>query len=142
MKFKYQSKTKTGEMQIGYVEAGNRDAALQILSGHDLFVLSIEEVEKPRWYDRVASYINRVRRKDMVIFTRQFAILLEAQLPLAKALRTLQGQTANPTLQEAIFQVSQDVDSGLALSQALERVKVLVEANMHSVHGVEQIHFS
>ncbi len=121
MKFKYQARTKESELQAGFVEAASRDRAQDILSGHGLFILSIEEVGKPRWYDRVAAYFSRVRRKDMVVFTRQLAILLEAQLPLTKALRTLHEQTENPTLKEAVLQVSQDVDSGLALSQGFER---------------------
>ncbi len=121
MKFKYQARTKESELQAGFVEAANRDRALDTLSGHDLFILSIEEVSKPRWYDRVGAFFSRVRRKDMVIFTRQLSILLEAQLPLTRVLRTLHDQTTNPTLKEAVLQVAEDVDSGLSLSQGFER---------------------
>lgn len=121
MKFKYQARTKEGEPQVGFVEAADRNSAVGILSGHQLFVLSVEETEKPRWYDRLSRYVSRVRRKDFVIFTRQMATLLEARLPLTDVLRTLHKQTAHPILKEAIFQISEDVDAGLALSQALER---------------------
>ena len=76
MKFKYQAKTKEGEQQIGFVEASDREAALNILGGHQLFILSVEEVGKVRWYDRIAKYFSRVRRKDLVIFSRQMATLL------------------------------------------------------------------
>jgi type IV pilus assembly protein PilC len=121
MKFKYKAKTKEGELQVGFVEAANREGAASILGTHDLFILEIEAIEAARWYDRIAGYFRRVRRSDMVIFTRQLATLLEARLPLNTALRTLYGQTANQGLRESILQVSQDVDAGLALSQALER---------------------
>lgn len=121
MKFRYQAKTKEGEAQVGLVEAANRDAALNILAGHNLFVLSLESAEVKRWYDRIAGIWSGVRRKDMVVFFRQFATLLEARLPLGNALKTLHEQTANPTLKEAILQVSEDVNAGLSLSQALER---------------------
>lgn len=121
MKFKYQAKTKEGEAQAGFVEAKNRDGALTILNTHNLFVLSLTEAETIHWWDRVASYFGRVRRKDMVIFTRQLATLLEARLPLKEALRTLHKQTGNPVLKEAVLQISQDIDSGLSLSQAMER---------------------
>lgn len=121
MKFKYQARTKAGEPQVGFVEAANRPAAVAVLSSHQLFVLSVEETEKVRWYDRLSRYFGRVRRKDFVIFTRQMATLLEARLPLTDVLRTLRSQTTQPVLKEAIFQVSEDVDAGLALSQALER---------------------
>lgn len=121
MKFKYQAKTKEGEEQVGFVEAADREAALNILGSHQLFILSVEEIGKVRWYDRIAKYFSRVRRKDLVIFTRQMATLFEARLPLTDVLKTLQEQTHHPVLKEAVYQISGDVESGLALSQALER---------------------
>lgn len=121
MKFKYQAKTKEGEQQVGFVEASDREAALSILGSHQLFILSVEEVGKVRWYDRIAKYFSRVRRKDMVIFTRQMATLFEARLPLTDVLTTLQEQTHHPVLKEAVYQIAGDVEAGLAFSQALER---------------------
>ncbi len=121
MKFKYKAKTKEGELQVGFVEAGSRDSALSVLGAHDLFTLSLESAEKPGFYDGLVSYFNRVRRKDMIIFTRQLATLLEARLPLSSALKTLYEQTKQPTLKEAVLQISEDIDAGLAFSQAMER---------------------
>lgn len=121
MKYRYQARTKDGEMQMGYVEAGSRDSAVNILAGHELFVLSLDSAESKRWYDAVAGIFNRVRRKDMMVFTRQLATLLEARLPLNTALKTLHDQTTHSVLKEAVFQISEDVDSGLSLSQAMER---------------------
>lgn len=121
MKFKYEARTKEGEPQMGYVEAGDQDAAVNILSSHDLFITKIEEVGKVRWYDRIGSWFGGVKREDLVIFSRQLATLLEARLSLNKALTTLHEQTANQTMKEAVLQIAQDVDSGLAFSQALER---------------------
>lgn len=121
MKYKYQAKTKEGEPQVGFVEAADREGALNILGGHQLFILSVEAVGKVRWYDRIAKYFGRVRRKDMVIFTRQMATLFEAHLPLTDILKTLFDQTHHPVLKEAVYQISEDVDAGLAFSQALER---------------------
>src|SRR5262245_3960500 len=121
MKYKYSAKTQEGELQVGFVEAANRDAASAILVGHNLFILSIAESEKEHWYDRVASFFGGVKRKDMVIMTRQLSILLEARLPLDQALKTLANQTSNTVLREAVIEVSQDVDAGLSLSQALGR---------------------
>ncbi len=121
MKFKYQARTKGGEMQVGYVEAGSKEAAINILSGHELFLLSLESSEKIRWFDRLGSYFGGVKRKDMVIFTRQLAALLEASIPPKESLRTLYEQTSHPILREAVFQVIEDIDAGLSLSQAMER---------------------
>lgn len=122
MKFKYQGKTKEGESQTGIVEAGNRDIAVNILTAHNVFVLSLEEAEKVGWYARIAGYLfSRIKRQDLVVFTRQLATLLEAHVPLNRSLKTLYEQTVNSRLKEAALQISEDIDAGLALSQALER---------------------
>ena len=121
MKFKYQAKTKEGEMQVGFIEAGNRDGAANILANHNLFVISIEEAGSVRWYDRISAYFERAHRKDLIIFSRQLATLLEAQLPLNTALKILYDQTAKATIKEAILAMTEDVDSGLSFSQAMER---------------------
>ena len=122
MKFKYQAKTKEGENQMGVVEAPSKDAATSILTSHNLFILSIEESEKSSWYDKLANYFfNRLRQKELVIFTRQLAMLLGAKVPLNISLKTLREQTASPALKEAVLQISEDIDSGLSLSQAIDR---------------------
>jgi type IV pilus assembly protein PilC len=121
VKFKYQARNKEGELQAGFVDAGNRDTALQILQGHELFVLSVVEADQRHWYNGVTGILNRVRRKDLVIFARQLATLLDAQLPLNGALKTLQEQTTNETLKDAIADISRDIDGGLSFSQALDR---------------------
>jgi len=120
MKFKYQARTKDGELQAGFVDAGNRDGAVQILTSHDLFVLSVVSAESRHWYDTFTDLLVRVRHKDLVLFARQLATLLDARIPLNTALTTLKQQTKNDTLKEALLQISQDVDSGLSFSQALE----------------------
>ncbi len=121
MKFQYKAKTKNGELQMGFVEAGSRDSAANILATHELFILTLESTESPHWYDLISNFFTRVKSKDMVVFTRQLSTLLEARLPLNTALKTLREQTRQPRLKEAVFQVSEDIDAGLSFSQALER---------------------
>lgn len=108
-------------MQAGYVEAANRDMAANILTGHELFVLTLEESEKPKTFGGVFNFFNRVKISDLAIFTRQFATLMEAKVPLSNSLQALYQQTKNTGLKEAIFDISVDVDAGLFLSQAMER---------------------
>ncbi len=121
MKFKYQAKNKDGEMQVGFVEAGNRDTAVSILTSHGLFVLSVVAEAEPGIFDQISRFFARARQKDLVIFARQLATLLDARLPLGDALKILRQQTENATLKEAIYQISQDIDAGLSFSQALDR---------------------
>ncbi|HVO28535.1 MAG TPA: type II secretion system F family protein, partial [Candidatus Paceibacterota bacterium] len=121
MKFKYQAKTKQGEMQVGLVQAGDRAEAIQILGGHDLFVLEVSPAGSVGAVERINAFLNRVKRKDMIVFSRQLATLLEARLPINNALKILSQQTKNPTLKNAILQVTDDIDAGLSFSQAMQR---------------------
>ncbi|MCL5006627.1 MAG: type II secretion system F family protein [Patescibacteria group bacterium] len=121
MKFRYQARTQSGELQVGFVEAPTKKAAVGILASHNLYLLSITETEKKGLDNEIYRLINRVRGKDLMVFTRQFATLLEAKVPLSDALRTLIRQTRNPILQEAIINIEEDVASGLALSQAISK---------------------
>ncbi len=121
MKFKYSARTATGEMQVGFIDGVTKDAALNSLHGHDLYVLSIEGGEVRPWYAPLTRFLGRVKRADLMIFTRQFATMLEAAIPLSDALKALYRQTRNQALRDATFEISGDIDSGLSLSQALER---------------------
>ena len=121
MKYKYTARTKEGELQAGSVEAPSNEAAANILNSHELFVLSLEGAEAKRWLDGVLAFVNRVKLGDVMVFTRQFATLLESQVPLGESIRSLHQQTRNPILKEAIYEIASDIDAGLSLSQSLER---------------------
>ncbi|HMB17548.1 MAG TPA: type II secretion system F family protein, partial [Candidatus Paceibacterota bacterium] len=121
MKFSYKARTEDGQLQVGNVEASSRDSAINILNGHDLYVLNIKPVVKEKWYDKFSNFFKRVKVKDLMVFTRQFATLLASQVPLVDSLNNLYKQTNNPILKEAIVDISNDVDAGFSLSQALER---------------------
>src|SRR3989344_1462964 len=121
MKFKYKARTKTGELQVGFVEGASRSIATATLQSHSLFVLSVAEAEGKKWYDRFLGYFEQVKPKDMMIFSRQFATMLGAKVALNDSLKTIQAQTTNSTLREVVGEVSRDIDGGLALSQAMER---------------------
>jgi len=121
MKFKYQARTKEGELQVGFVEAGTKEAAEKILTSHELFILLLEEVERPNFFDRILNYFTKVKLKDLVIFYRQMAVLFESQLPLNRILESLYSQTSQPQIKEATFQILQDIQSGLSFSQAAEK---------------------
>jgi len=121
MKFKYQARTKEGELQVGFVEAGSKESAEKILTSHELFILLLEEVERPNFFDRILNYFTKVKLKDLVIFYRQMAVLFESQLPLNRILESLYAQTSQPQIKEAAFQILQDIQSGLSFSQAAEK---------------------
>jgi len=121
MKFSYTARTQQGELQTGFIESASRESASAILNSHELFILSLDLAEAPKWYDQFLNFFKRVRPSDMMVFTRQFATLLEAKIPLGDSLKNLYRQSRNPILKEAISELSSDIDSGITLSQAMER---------------------
>ena len=121
MKFKYRARTSTGDLQVGLVTATSRNDAANILTSNGLFVLILDEVKEGAWYQRALDFTSRVKKKDLMIFTRQFATLLSARVPLDDSLATLQKQTQNPTLYSIISEIMTDVEAGLSLSQSLEK---------------------
>lgn len=138
MKYRYSARTKQGELQVGYVEAVTRDAASEVLGGHELYILSLEELRPARWYHSIVYLFRRVRRKDLAIFTRQFATMLEAKISIHDALNALYYQTPNPTLREAIFQIASDLDAGISLSQTLAKQShIFFEFYIHLIQSAE-----
>lgn len=120
-KFHYSARNKSGEMQVGNVEAANRNAAFNILNSHDLYILSLDEIRADRFLNSFFNLFNRVKKVDVMVFTRQFATMLEAKIAINDALKNLQTQTKNYYLKEAIYEIAEDIDAGLSLSQALDR---------------------
>jgi len=134
MKFRYKARTKEGELQVGFVEAPTKEGAVGILAGHGLYILSLAEAEKRNLSEQLLGFLNRVSAKDLMVFTRQFATLLSANVPLGDTVKTLINQTRNPILKEAIIDIRVDLDAGLSLSQALSR-----HGNIFSVFYVNMI---
>ncbi|MEK7162961.1 MAG: type II secretion system F family protein [Patescibacteria group bacterium] len=138
MKFKYNARNQEGELQAGFIESASRETASAILTGHNLFILSLEETENIRQIDKILNFFNRVKVGDLMIFTRQFATLMESKVPLSNSLKTLQQQTKNLILKEAVIGISSDVDAGLFLSQAMERQgKIFSEFYINMIRSAE-----
>ncbi len=121
MKFNYKARTKDGELQVGTIEAADRESAVSILLSHALFVLSIEGIRENSPWQRITDFFERTSSSDLMIFTRQFATLLASQVPLGDSLRNMYAQITKPVLKQVVAEISTDVQSGFSLSQALAR---------------------
>ncbi len=120
MKFNYQARDQKGQAQVGVIEASGREAALQILSRNGLFVTILEQEGKDKpFYARRLAFFDRVPVKEIMLFSRQLAILFKSEVPLLESLRTLSLQTKNINFKEKILQISEKVEGGTSLSEAL-----------------------
>jgi type II secretory pathway component PulF len=118
MKFNYQSRTKTGEVQTGIVEASNREAAFKVLKTHGLYVTVLEEVATPIYASKI-KFFERISSRDIVVFSRQLAIMFKSKVPFTEIFQTLAQQTKNVSFKEKILRLSEEVEGGTSLSNAL-----------------------
>ena len=92
MKFRYTARTKQGGLQTGFIEAVNREAAFNILVGHEL-LLSDWKLRRPQSGIIVFRPCKPSKIRRCYDFTRQFATLLDAQISLSDALKNIYKQT-------------------------------------------------
>lgn len=118
MKFNYQARTKKGEIQSGVVEASTKEAAYTVLKSHDLFVTALEEVALP-FYAKRLKFLEIISQKDLVLFSRQLAIMFKSNVPVVETFRTLAKQTRNSNFREKILRLAEEVEGGTSLSKAL-----------------------
>lgn len=119
MEFSYKAKNKLGSVVEGVVNAPDESTAINILHGKDYIVLSINEIDKNLMAVDVNNFLTRIKNKDIVIFTRQLATLVDADMPITEGLRTLSRQIENPKFKAVIGEVVESVEGGSSLSSAL-----------------------
>lgn len=136
--FKYQARSESGQSVSGVVEAATAEAALAMLKEKQLIVVSLKANAWPRATDKFFNLFNRIRRKDVIFFARQLAVMLNAGVPLIRALRIAIKQAENVRFRAIIADIAADVDGGAKFSQALSRYhKVFDNFFVHLVRAGE-----
>ncbi|MGH7543661.1 MAG: type II secretion system F family protein [Gemmatimonadota bacterium] len=115
--FLYKARGADGSNQSGEVLAASEAEALGQLRRRRLSVVSVRP--KPRSFE--LSFRRGASTKDLVIFTRQFATMISAGLPLVQSLDTLSVQQTKPKVAEKIRAVLREVQSGATLADAMRR---------------------
>lgn len=119
--FKWSGKNRQGTIQSGEVEAVKKEDVVALLRGQGIMVMTIKEQPKKSAFKIPGLGGGGASDKDIVIFTRQFATMIEAGLPLVQCLEILSQQTENKALAKCIKQVQQDVESGSTYAEALKK---------------------
>ena len=113
----WEGKTKTGEVKRGEVEAPDEASVQQRLRAMALMNVKIKK--KPIQISLKLPGLGGISQKDLVIFTRQFATMIDAGLPLVQCLDILSGQLDNMAFREVLVKVKTKVESGSTLADAL-----------------------
>ncbi len=118
MQFTYKARDKNGEIKTGEVKASSKDAAVLVIQSYDLYVVSLTEKKTP-FYKQDFVFFERVSGKDVVMISRQLAVMVESKIPIVDSLQTLSRQVEKRTLKEKILTIADKVEGGMPLSKAL-----------------------
>lgn len=121
MKFTYIARTQQGKLQSGEVETATEQEAIEVLQNNNLVVVDLQRTGRLPVVFKNISIFGGVKKKDVVIFSRQLATMFSAKVPIIQALTALAKQTNNNTFREVIFRIAQDIEGGAMLSRALEK---------------------
>src|SRR5687768_16036306 len=118
--FTYTARTSTGDITNGEREARSRDEIVNFLRTQRLTPVKVEEKVKVEGESGLSRLMEPgIATRDIVIFTRQFATMINSGLPLVQSLDILAKQSDNKALQKVIGEVLYDVESGQTLADAM-----------------------
>jgi len=119
--YAWEGRTRQGVIERGEIEAASEAAVRAQLRRQQILAIKIKA--KPRDLLKSLALIRkrRVKEKEIVIFTRQFATMIDAGLPLVQCLEILSSQQDNPTFKEILLKVKTDVESGSTFADALRK---------------------
>jgi len=116
--FKWEGKVYGGGAQSGTMEAAT-EAVVRSQLRHQRIIPS--KISKVRKKSQIVLFKPKVKAKNLAIFTRQLATMVDAGLPLVQSLDILADQEENPTLKEILNSVKEDVEGGLTFAAALKK---------------------
>jgi type IV pilus assembly protein PilC len=118
--FAYKALDAKGGQATGQVDGDSKAAVAQMLRGKGFTVLDVNEVKKGLGSIEL-NFMQRIKPKDLTVFSRQFATMVNSGLAMLRCLYVLEEQTPNKKLCTVIGAVRADVEAGISLSDALEK---------------------
>ncbi len=116
--FQWSGKTTKGVIESGEITAATKDEVIAQLRKRNITATVV--IEKPKKVSKFG-FGGGVKDKDIVVFTRQFATMIDAGLPLVQALEILSTQVENKSFGKVLAQVKIDVESGSTYADALKK---------------------
>ncbi len=118
--FEWSGKTGKGQIESGELTANSKEEVITQLRRKNITATLVKPKEKSSSLSKL-SFGGGVKDKDIVVFTRQFATMIDAGLPLVQALDILSTQVENKTLAKALSVIKSDVESGSTYADALRK---------------------
>jgi type IV pilus assembly protein PilC len=121
MDFAYTAYTEDKRLVRGKVSATTEEAASELLGYGGYRVVSLKAARSLINKEKLASQFARIKPQEIVMFSRQLALLLESGTDIVTSLDLLQSQIDNPTLVKIVAEVASDIRGGSSLSKALNK---------------------
>lgn len=118
MKYFYQARSKEGKIETGFVEASSKEAAAALLQKYNIFVTSLKEQSPGFSFFSKLPFLEKVSKKDLAIFSRQLAVMLQSRVSVTQSLNSLAVQVKKQSFREKLVKISQLVEEGNPLSDA------------------------
>jgi len=118
--FAWEGRTRQGTLKKGVIEASSEAAAMMQLRGQMIVPVSVRP-KSASGLGKWKLFAPGVSIRDLVVFTRQFATMIDAGLPLVQCLEIQAEQQQNKTFREALGRVKADVEQGSTFAESLGR---------------------
>jgi len=116
--YKYEAVNRAGETVSGKLEAEGQNIVVEKLRGMGLMAVDIKELKQSSFAQLKMK--SKVKLGDLSLFSRQMAAMLNAGIPLTRALFTLSRQVTNKSLGDALNDIAGNVEGGISFSEALK----------------------
>jgi type IV pilus assembly protein PilC len=116
--FNYMAKSGNGKVSVGKIDATDKNMAVSLLKNKGMYLLEISELSI---LDRNVNLRTgkKISAKDLALFCRQFYTMIDAGVTVIGSLDLLRRQTENRKLARVLGNVYEDVQKGMALSEAM-----------------------
>ena len=122
--FVWEGKTAQGKILKGEMEAASQEAVFARLRSQRIQPIPARVREKGKGLEKeltIPGFGAKVTAHDVMLFTRQFATMIDAGLPIVQGLDILAQQSESKTFRNTIKTIKQDVESGFTLADALKK---------------------
>lgn len=122
MKFSFRAKNSNGEVREGKIDAINSDTAISILQEKGLTPLMVEQEEQVSVIVKEFQHIwEGVNLRELSIFFRQLATLIESKVSIVSSLRAVGDQTDNVYLKTVTQEMVGDIEDGVPFSETMAK---------------------
>jgi len=138
--YSYQACDASGKMQTGELSAENEQEVVANLQSRQLIPIKVTQKAEKGGSDSLFNFGRKAfSNRDLIDFTNGLCTLVEARVPIDRALALLEGLTEKPTAQQLIADLRQDVKEGKSLADALQtRPEIFSRMYVNMVHAGEE----